>query len=197
MAMVRYPLPITVAMLTRANENEARPRYDTPADWSQGATGNEEDIATLTTPVVDKSSSASVTPYAIRTQAAKAATMVGGARQIVDDLGKDYGTYAGAAGRTGPITPKTPYPDASSPPFVASVLPNTGGVAGGTSVSISGAGLTGATGVTFGGTAATAVTVVDSNTVTCTSPAKTAGQYDVVVTTPRGTNPTGIKFTYA
>ena len=197
MAMIRYPLPITVAMLTRANENENKPRYDTPADWSMGVFGNEEDIATLSTPVVGAESTQTVTPYSIRTQAAKAATMVGGARPIVDDLGKDYGNYSGAAGRTGPITPKTPYPDASSPPLLTGLAPNNGGVAGATGVTITGAGFTGATAVTFGGTAATAINVVDNNTITCSSPAKAAGSYDVIVTTPKGSSPAGTKFTYA
>jgi IPT/TIG domain len=197
MAMIRYPLPITRAMLTVANENVLKPRYDTPADWSMGVFGNEEDIATLTTPVVGSESAQSVTPYPIRTQAAKAATMVGGARPIVDDLGKDYGNYAGAAGRTGPITPKTPYPDATTPPLLTGLAPNNGGVAGATAVVITGAGFTGATAVTFGGTAATAIVVVDNNTITCSSPAKTAGTYDVIVTTPKGSSPAGTKFTYA
>jgi len=197
MAMIRYPLPITPAMLTPANENILKPRYDTPADWSMGVYGNEEDIATLSTPVVGKDSAFTSTPYPIRTQAGKAATMVGGPRPIVDDLGKDYGIYAGQAGRTGPITPKTPYPDATTPPLLTGLAPNNGGVAGATLVTINGAGFTGATAVTFGGTAATAVNVVDNNTITCSSPAKTAGAYDVIVTTPKGSSPTGVKFTYA
>jgi hypothetical protein len=197
MAMIRYPLPITQAMLAKANENENKPRYNTPGDWSMGVFGNEEDIATRSTPVVGSDSAFTVTPYPIRTQAAKAAAMVGGARPIVDDLGEDYGSYKGQAGRTGPIDPWQPYPDASSPPLLAGLAPNNGGVAGATAVVITGAGFTGATAVTFGGTAATAVVVVDNNTITCSSPAKTAGAYDVVVTTPKGSSPTGTKFTYA
>jgi IPT/TIG domain len=203
MAMIRYPLPITQAMLAKANENENKPRYNTAGDWSQGAFGNEEDIATLTTPVVGKDSAQSVTPYPIRTQTAKAAAMTvalgypASGVPILDDLGEDYGTYKGQAGRTGPIDPWQPYPDASSPPLLSGLSPNNGGVAGGTLVAITGAGFTGATAVTFGGTAATAVTVVNNNTITCTAPAKTAGSYDVVVTTPKGSSPAGTKFTYS
>lgn len=107
-----FPLPITALMLTPANPNYDRPRYTgagAATDWSMGATGNEADIATLSTPVADKSSSASVTPYPIRTQTAKGAAMVP-SRVIEGDIGKDYGTYAGAAGRTGTITPRAPYP---------------------------------------------------------------------------------------
>jgi IPT/TIG domain-containing protein len=203
MAMIRYPLPITPAMLLPANENITKPRYNTPADWSMGAFGNEEDIATRTTPVVGPDSTQTFTPYPIRTQAGKAAAMTTALGYpatgvpIVDDLGKDYGNYAGAAGRTGPITPPMPYPNASSPPLLTGLSPNNGGVAGGTLVTISGAGFTGATAVTFGGTAATGVAVVNNNTITCTSPAKTAGPYDVVVTTPTGSSPAGTKFTYS
>ena len=104
------------------------------------------------------------------------------------DLGKDYGTYAGSYYRSGPITPLAPYPDATSPPVVTGVSPATGLAAGGTLVTISGVAFTGATGVTFGGTAATAVVVVNAFTVTCNSPAKAAGTYDVRVTTPKGTS---------
>jgi IPT/TIG domain len=198
MTMVRYPLPITPAMLLPANENIMKPRYyGNPGDWSMGVSGNEEDIATRSTPVLGPDSAQTFTPYPIRTQSAKAAAMVGGALPILDDLGKDYGNYAGAAGRTGPITPSMPYPNASSPPLLTGLSPNNGGVAGATQVTITGAGFTGATAVTFGGTAATAVVVVNNNTITCASPAKTAGTYDVIVTAPNGSTPAGTKFTYS
>ena len=104
--------------------------------------------------------------------------------QIVDDLGKDYGIYAGGAGRTGYITPQQPYPDANSPPTVTNVSPASGGIAGGTAITITGSGFTGATGVTVGGTAATAVTVVNSSTITCTTPAHAAG-YASIPASPR------------
>jgi hypothetical protein len=188
MSMVRYPLPITTAMLLPANENVTKPRYNTPGDWSMGATGNDVDTATRSVAIAGPDSTNTFTPYPIRTQIGKAAAMVP-PLQVLSDIGIDYGTYAGQTGRGGTITPQTPYPNAASPPAVASVTPNTGLAAGGTSVTISGTGFTGATGVTFGGTAATAVVVVNANTITATSPAKTAGTYDVRVTTPNGTSP--------
>ena len=70
-------------------------------------------------------------------------------------------------------------------PTVTSVSPNTGPIAGGTSVTITGTNLTGATAVTFGGTAATIGTVT-ATTITATTPAHAAGVVDVVVTTPGG-----------
>lgn len=188
MSMVRYPLPITNAMLLPSNENILKPRYDTPADWSMGVAGNDVDISVGSQPVVGKASTATFTPYPIRTQTAKGAALVP-PQAPGADIGIDYGTYAGATGRTGTITPKAPYPDQTSPPVVTAVSPATGLAAGGTAVTISGWNLTGATGVTFGGTAATAVVVIGPNTITCTSPAKAAGTYDVRVTTPRGTSP--------
>lgn len=70
---------------------------------------------------------------------------------------------------------------------VTSITPTTAAAAGGTSITFKGDNLTGVTAITLGGTAFTAVTVVDENTVTATSPAKTAGTYDVVLTDDSGT----------
>lgn len=64
---------------------------------------------------------------------------------------------------------------------VTSISPATGLAAGGTNVTIKGTGLAGVEGVTFDGAAATNVKVVDDSTVTCTTPAGTAGPADVVV----------------
>lgn len=69
---------------------------------------------------------------------------------------------------------------------VDSITPNTGLAAGGTNVVIKGKNLAGTTGVTFGGTAATNFKVVDETTITCTTPAKTAGAYNVVVADDSG-----------
>lgn len=83
---------------------------------------------------------------------------------------------------------------------VTGVVPNTGPVAGGTSVVISGTGFTGATGVTFGGVAATSLTVVNDTTINATTPAGAAvGSVDVLVTTPAGTSAAGLvdQFAYA
>lgn len=64
---------------------------------------------------------------------------------------------------------------------ISSVSPATGGVAGGTAVTIKGTDFGGTAGVTFGGTAATSVVVVNSKTITCVTPAKSAATVDVVV----------------
>jgi hypothetical protein len=71
---------------------------------------------------------------------------------------------------------------ASNPaPTVTSITPNTGPTNGGTAVTITGTGfLAGAT-VNLGGTAATGVTVVNSTSITATTPAHTAGAVSVVV----------------
>lgn len=70
---------------------------------------------------------------------------------------------------------------------ITSITPATGGVAGGTNVTIKGTDFAGASGVTFGGTAATNFKVVNNTTITCTTPAKSAATVDVVVTDDSGT----------
>jgi hypothetical protein len=79
-------------------------------------------------------------------------------------------------------------------PTVTSVRPKSGGVQGGTNVTITGTRYTGATGVTFGGLAATNVMVVSPNTITATTPAHAAGSVNVVVASEHGSG-TGA-FTY-
>ena len=76
--------------------------------------------------------------------------------------------------------------DVSDDPTYTSVAPVLGNTAGGTEITITGTQLTGTTGVTIGGEACTSVVVVDSTTVTAVSPAKAAGTYDLVLTTPNG-----------
>src|SRR5208283_719227 len=73
-----------------------------------------------------------------------------------------------------------------SPPTITTVVPNLGSTLGGQSVTITGTILTTTSSVTIRGTPATAVTVVTATTVTCTTPAGSAGAADVVVTTPGG-----------
>ena len=111
----KLPLPLTPAMLAVANPYAGRPSYASARDWSQGATGNDIDIATRTAPVVSAASSATFTPYPIRTQTAKAAYM-SPQSQVLGDLGKDRGEYSGQTGRQGHIHPREPYPDASMVP---------------------------------------------------------------------------------
>ena len=83
-------------------------------------------------------------------------------------------------------------------PTVTSISPNSGTINGGTAVSIAGTGfLAGAT-VSLGGTAATGVTVVNSTSITATTPAHAAGTVNVVVTnsdTQSGTLTLGFTYT--
>lgn len=78
------------------------------------------------------------------------------------------------------------WPSPPGAPTVTGASPASGPTAGGTAVTITGTDLIGATGVSFGGTAATSVSVVDATTVTCVTPAMTAGAVEVAVTTPGG-----------
>jgi hypothetical protein len=75
-----------------------------------------------------------------------------------------------------------------TPPTVTKVKPNTGPVAGGTALTITGTNLTGAMAVKFGSTNATSFTVKSATSITAVSPAEAAGTVDVTVTTPRGTS---------
>jgi hypothetical protein len=77
---------------------------------------------------------------------------------------------------------------ASATPELASVSPDLGDTLGGAPITLTGINLTGTTGVTIGGTACTSVTVVNATTVTCKTPAKAAGSYDVVITTAAGSD---------
>src|SRR6185369_11114218 len=74
------------------------------------------------------------------------------------------------------------YTVANPAPTVTSISPNAGTANGGTAVTLTGTGfLAGAT-VSLGGTTATGVTVVNSTTITATTPAHAAGTVNVVVT---------------
>ncbi len=76
---------------------------------------------------------------------------------------------------------------ASGPvPTVSSVSPNSGSTAGGTAVTITGTNFVAGATVTFGGTAATNVVVVNSTSITATTPAGSAGAATVTVTNPSG-----------
>ncbi len=82
---------------------------------------------------------------------------------------------------------------AAPAPSVAALSPTSGPVAGGTSVTITGAGFTGATGVAFGMNAATSYTVNSDTQITAVAPAaygNQAGAVDVTVTTGAGTSAT-------
>ena len=193
----KLPLPLTAAMLAKANAaHEGKPRYTSMTDWFGGQPGNEVDQAEATQAIANSHSANVETDYDPQHQKAKAGMMVP-PLQILGDIGKDYGTFTGGIGRTGYVTPRAPYPDATSPPVLTVITPNVGVPAGGTAITISGSNLTGATAVTIGGTAATSRVVVDASTITAVTPAKAAGNYDVLVTTPKGVSPAGFKFFYA
>lgn len=80
---------------------------------------------------------------------------------------------------------------------VTNIAPATGPAVGGTAVTITGTDLAGVEGVTFAGVAATDVTVVDDDTVTCTTPAGAVGPADVVVLDDGGNVTVAGGFTYA
>ena len=83
-----------------------------------------------------------------------------------------------------------------APPTVTSISPVSGTTAGGTAVTITGTNFTGATGVTVGGAAATNIIVVNSTSITATTPAGTVGTASVVVTTAVGSNVGNTLYTY-
>jgi hypothetical protein len=75
-------------------------------------------------------------------------------------------------------------------PTVTGVSPNSGPLAGGTSVTITGTDLLGASAVYFSTTLATSFNVFSSTSITAVSPQGTSpGPVDVTVTTPAGTSP--------
>ncbi len=88
-----------------------------------------------------------------------------------------------------------------APPAVTSVSPNSGPIAGGTSVTLGGSGFVTGMTVDFGSNAATGVTVNSSSSATVTSPAgssNSGGVVDVTVSTTNGTSTIngGDQFTY-
>ena len=108
----RYPLPLTAAMLAKANIYEALPRYTgpgEPGDWSGGAVGNDANANTANVAVVNAASATALSDYTPRTQIDKSNLMVPNLT-ILADIGLDYGPYAGQTNRTGTIAPRQPYP---------------------------------------------------------------------------------------
>jgi hypothetical protein len=77
-------------------------------------------------------------------------------------------------------------------PTFGSCNPGNGPAAGGTNVTISGTNFAGTTGVTFGGVAATNVVLVNSSTITCTTPVHSSVTVNVVVTDSDGQTATGV-----
>ena len=101
--------------------------------------------------------------------ATTAAHAAGAVSVVVTNTDTQTGTLASGYTYTNPA------------PTVTSIAPDSGTANGGTAVTITGTGfLTGAT-VSLGGTAATGVTVVNSTSITATTPAHAAGAVSVVV----------------
>ncbi len=84
----------------------------------------------------------------------------------------------GAATSTGGFTYVTPI----SSPTIGSISPVSGSTAGTTSITITGTNFVSGATVTVGGNACTSVVVVSATSITCTTPAGSAGAKDVVVT---------------
>ncbi|MEU1592778.1 IPT/TIG domain-containing protein [Streptomyces sp. NPDC005708] len=80
---------------------------------------------------------------------------------------------------------------------IDTISPATGGVAGGTAVTITGKYLDGVTSVTFNGVAGTALNVISANKLTVTTPAVAAGAKDVVVVDDAGSTTKTGGFTFA
>jgi len=81
-------------------------------------------------------------------------------------------------------------------PTVTSISPNSGPTGGGTAVTITGTNFAAGATVTFGGTAATNVAVVNSTTITATTPAGSAGAVTVTVTVSGQSGSLTSGFTY-
>ena len=91
--------------------------------------------------------------------------------------------FNGSATKSGAFS----YTDTAPPTATAtSISPTQGPISGGTVVTLTGTELMGATAVSVGGKAGTSFSVIDSTHVRFTTPAKSAGTFDVVVTTPNG-----------
>lgn len=100
--------------------------------------------------------------------------------------------------RAGMVIPQTEldghYPAATVP---GALVPATGGVAGGTVVTITGTNLTGVSGVTFGGTPGTNLTIDSATQIRITTPAKSAAAVTVVIQDDSGDVTKAAAFTFA
>ena len=115
-------------------------------------------------------------------------------------------TATGSYSATAPVKPSNPWimqmiavrtpSGATTPPTVSSVSPNSGSTAGGTAVTITGTNFAAGATVTFGGAGATNVAVVNSTTITATTPAGSAGAVTVTVTVSGQSGSLTSGFTY-
>ena len=103
-------------------------------------------------------------------------------------------SVAGSYAATAPLNQSGPWvmqmvafrtPSGGTPsPTVTSVLPNSGSTAGGTAVTITGTNFASGATITFGASAAANVALLNSTTITATTPAGSAGAVTVTVTNP-------------
>ncbi len=116
--------------------------------------------------------------------------------QIVLSPSTYLNSSPGALKNDSTILPKSGGGGAAAP-GVATVSPNSGSTAGGTSITITGSNFAAGASVTFGGAAATGVTVTSSTQITAVTPAHSAGSVDVIVTNADGQSGTlASGFTY-
>jgi hypothetical protein len=143
-----------------------------------------------------------------------AVTGVGGGTRVIPNdpansvlVQKIDGTLAHTGGIFDSATVVTPVQNwisqgalpTTNPPTVASLNVTAGPAAGGTAVTITGTNFGGTSSnlsVTFGGAAATSVVVASFTTITCVTPAGTAGAVNVVVSTINGPGTLTNGFTY-
>jgi len=126
----------------------------------------------------------------------------------VDNAGQI--TATAPAGTAGTVDIVVTTPDGTSPtgsadhysytalPVVGGISPSSGGMEGGTEVTITGSNLAGATAVLFGNTPATHVTANGAGEVVAVAPPGAAGTVDVLVATAQGTSAASAadRFTY-
>jgi len=109
----------------------------------------------------------------------------------IHDIESYYGDDAGAAAIVSDIRNQVSQTERNCPPLptISGVTPNSGPLAGGTNVTISGTNFTTVTSVTIGGVALGSQSVVSSTQITGTTPASsTTGPKDVIVTTSAGSS---------
>jgi len=85
---------------------------------------------------------------------------------------------------------------ASNPPTITGFQPTTGGVAGGTAVTISGTNFQSGATVKFGTVTASSVNVQSATSIVATAPPGTTGAVAITVTNPDGLSATANGFTY-
>jgi len=113
---------------------------------------------------------------------------------------QDGSTFEGASAllfHEGQIVPEDEINALYKTATVTSISPATGAAAGGTVVTIDGTNLAGVEGVTFGGTAGTSLQRISNTRIKVTTPAKTAGAYNVVVQDDSGNVTVTNGFTYS